>query len=117
VVQIARGACTNSRGLGTGTSALFPERTDDLVMILGLRAVRLVQRLQLQRCGEIARFGGASFVDADIVELETRGLCKPHVTIRDDLKRTWSRETRFDRQRKGHLGPRPQLTGKYAKPA
>jgi hypothetical protein len=40
-----------------------------------------------------------------------------HVKIRDDLKRTWTRETRLERQEKGLEVPTPQLTGKYAKPA
>jgi hypothetical protein len=30
------------------------------------------------------------------------------------LKRTWSRETRLERERKGLEGRPPQLTGKYA---
>jgi hypothetical protein len=35
--------------------------------------------------------------------------------VRDDLKRSWSRETRLERQKKG-LEPTlaPQLAGKYA---
>src|SRR5712692_3923871 len=33
----------------------------------------------------------------------------------DVLKRTWSRETRLDRQEKGQEGTTPQLTGKYKK--
>jgi hypothetical protein len=37
------------------------------------------------------------------------------VKIRDDLKRTWARETRLQRQEKGFEVPTPQLTGKYAK--
>ena len=36
------------------------------------------------------------------------------VSVRDDLKRTWKRETRHDRQTQGKAGPTPQLTGKYA---
>jgi hypothetical protein len=39
-----------------------------------------------------------------------------HVSIRDDLKRTWDRETRLQRQERGLDGFTPQLTGKYAKP-
>jgi hypothetical protein len=35
--------------------------------------------------------------------------------VRDDLKRTWSRETRLDRQNKSQEGTTPQLSGKYAK--
>jgi hypothetical protein len=34
--------------------------------------------------------------------------------VRDDLKRTWGRETRLDRQQKGQEGTTPQLTGKHA---
>jgi hypothetical protein len=37
--------------------------------------------------------------------------------VRDDLKRTWARETRLDRQNRKLEGQTPQLTGKYAKPA
>jgi hypothetical protein len=37
-----------------------------------------------------------------------------HFNIRDDLKRTWGRETRLDRQEKKLEGTTPQLTGKYA---
>jgi hypothetical protein len=34
--------------------------------------------------------------------------------VRDDLRRTWSRETRLERQEKGLNPLAPQLTGKYA---
>ena len=33
--------------------------------------------------------------------------------MRDDLKRTWGRETRLDRQKKKLEGTTPQLTGKH----
>jgi 2-keto-4-pentenoate hydratase/2-oxohepta-3-ene-1,7-dioic acid hydratase in catechol pathway len=56
------------------------------------------------------------FQDGDLVELETEPLGRLHVKIRDDLKRTWARETRLQRQEKGLEGQTPQLTGKYAKP-
>src|SRR5919109_2357801 len=55
------------------------------------------------------------FQDGDPVELETEPLGRLHVKIRDDLKRTWARETRLQRQEKGLEGQTPQLTGKYAK--
>src|SRR5271156_471260 len=58
--------------------------------------------------------GLSSFMDGDVVELETQGLGRLRFNIRDDLKRTWSRETRLDRQQKGAEGPTHQLTGKYA---
>jgi Fumarylacetoacetate (FAA) hydrolase family len=59
--------------------------------------------------------GLSSFMDGDVVELETEGLGKLRFNVRDELKRTWSRETRLDRQKKGQEGPTHQLTGKYAK--
>ena len=53
-------------------------------------------------------------MDGDRIELETEGLGRLHFQVRDDLKRTWSRETRLDRQEQGLEGPTSQLTGKYA---
>ena len=50
----------------------------------------------------------------DTIELETEGLGKLTVKVRDELKRTWARETRLDREQKGLEGTTPQLTGKYA---
>jgi 2-keto-4-pentenoate hydratase/2-oxohepta-3-ene-1,7-dioic acid hydratase in catechol pathway len=55
------------------------------------------------------------FQDGDLVEIETEPLGRLHIKIRDDLKRTWARETRLQRQEKGLEGNTPQLTGKYAK--
>ena len=61
--------------------------------------------------------GLSSFQDGDLVELETEGLGRLRVHVRDDLKRTWARETRLDRQQQGVGGSTPQLTGKYAEVA
>jgi 2-keto-4-pentenoate hydratase/2-oxohepta-3-ene-1,7-dioic acid hydratase in catechol pathway len=61
--------------------------------------------------------GLSSFMDGDTVELECQGMGKLTVKVRDDLKRTWARETRLEREQKGLKGLTPQLTGKYAKPA
>jgi 2-keto-4-pentenoate hydratase/2-oxohepta-3-ene-1,7-dioic acid hydratase in catechol pathway len=58
--------------------------------------------------------GLSSFMDGDKVELECSGLGRLAFNIRDDLKRTWLRETRLDRQQAGKEGPTPQVTGKYA---
>jgi 2-keto-4-pentenoate hydratase/2-oxohepta-3-ene-1,7-dioic acid hydratase in catechol pathway len=57
--------------------------------------------------------GLSAFQDGDRIELETEGLGRLHVNIRDELKRTWARETRLDRQQKGLEGQTPQLTGRY----
>ena len=57
--------------------------------------------------------GLSAFQDGDLIELETQGLGRLRVHVRDDLKRTWARETRLDRQQKGQDGTTPQLSGKY----
>jgi 2-keto-4-pentenoate hydratase/2-oxohepta-3-ene-1,7-dioic acid hydratase in catechol pathway len=58
--------------------------------------------------------GLSAFQDGDLVEIETEGLGRLRFHIKDELKRTWSRETRLDRQQKGFDTPTPQVTGKYA---
>ena len=54
------------------------------------------------------------FMDGDKIELETEGLGRLRISVRDDLHRTWARETRLQRQEKGSNDTTPQLTGKYA---
>ena len=58
--------------------------------------------------------GLGAIQDGDLIEMETEGLGRLSVHVRDDLKRTWNRETRGERQRKGLEAWAPQLTGKYA---
>lgn len=58
--------------------------------------------------------GLSAFQDGDLIEVETEGLGRLSVYVRDELKRTWARETRLERQAKGLEGTTPQLTGKYA---
>ncbi len=56
-----------------------------------------------------------AFQNGDVVELEAEGLGKLTIHIRDELERTWSRDTRLEHAEKGLDGPAtPQLTGKYA---
>jgi 2-keto-4-pentenoate hydratase/2-oxohepta-3-ene-1,7-dioic acid hydratase in catechol pathway len=57
--------------------------------------------------------GLSAFQNGDLIELETEGLGRLRIHVRDDLKRTWARETRLERQEKGLEGTTPQLTGKY----
>ncbi len=54
------------------------------------------------------------FQDGDRIEIETNGLGRLHFRVQDNLKRTWARETRLERQQKHLEGTTPQLTGKYA---
>ncbi len=59
--------------------------------------------------------GLSSYQDGDKIELETDGLGRLTFHCKDDLKRTWARETRLERAQKGLPGNAQQLTGKYAK--
>ncbi len=54
------------------------------------------------------------FMDGDVVELEVGNLGRLRILVRDDLRRTWKRESRHDRALAGLKGTTPQLTGKYA---
>lgn len=58
--------------------------------------------------------GLSAFQNGDLVEIETEGLGRLRFHIRDDLKRTWGRETRLEMQQKGVDGTTPQVEGKYA---
>ena len=60
--------------------------------------------------------GLSGFQNGDRIELETDGLGRLRFNVRDDLKRTWSRETRLDRQQKGQEGTTPQVSGKHTPP-
>jgi hypothetical protein len=61
--------------------------------------------------------GLSALQDGDVVELETECLGRLTFNVRDKLKRTWSRETRLEREQKGLEGRTPQLTGKYTQGA
>ncbi len=59
--------------------------------------------------------GLSAFMDGDKIELTTEGLGTLNINVRDELKRTWPRETRLERTEKKLESPAPQLAGKYAK--
>jgi 2-keto-4-pentenoate hydratase/2-oxohepta-3-ene-1,7-dioic acid hydratase in catechol pathway len=86
------------------------------------RCVEFISSIHTLEPGDILATGTNhrglnAFQDGDTVELETEGLGRLHIKVRDDLKRTWTRETRLERQDKGLENVMaPQLTGKY-KPA
>ena len=58
--------------------------------------------------------GLSAFQGGDKVEIETEGLGRLGFNVKDDLGRTWSRETRLDRQNQGFDTPTPQVSGRYA---
>ena len=56
------------------------------------------------------------FMDGDRIELTCEGCGTLHITIRDDLKRSWARITRLQHKESGAEGPHTKQTGgKYAK--
>ena len=59
-------------------------------------------------------FGLSAIQDGDAIEMEIEGLGRLNLAVRDDLKRTWGRETRHEWEAAGNEGTTPQLTGKYA---
>jgi 2-keto-4-pentenoate hydratase/2-oxohepta-3-ene-1,7-dioic acid hydratase in catechol pathway len=86
------------------------------------RVVEWVSSIHALQPGDIVATGTnhrglSAFQDGDRVELETEGLGRLQIRVRDLLRRTWGRETRLDRQQQGLEGTTPQLSGKYATPA
>ncbi|MBM4441012.1 MAG: fumarylacetoacetate hydrolase family protein [Candidatus Rokubacteria bacterium] len=94
--------------------------TDDMAHKIP-RCIEWVTSIHTLEPGDILATGTnhrglSAFQDGDRIELETEGLGRLTFGVRDDLKRTWARETRLDRQEKKLDPPTtPQLTGKYAK--
>ncbi len=93
--------------------------TDDMAHNIP-RCIEWASSLHTLRPGDVLATGTnhrglSSFQDGDKIELETEGLGRLTFDIRDDLKRTWSRDTRLEHREKGLDGPAtPQLSGKYA---
>lgn len=55
------------------------------------------------------------FMDGDRIEIEVQGMGRLHIDVHDELKRTWERQTRLERQQAGASTPTaPQISGKYA---
>ncbi len=93
--------------------------TDDMAHKIP-RCVEWVSHIHDLEPGDIIATGTnhrglSSFQDGDLVELECEGMGRLQINVRDELKRTWSRETRLERTQKGLEGLTPQLTGKHAK--
>jgi 2-keto-4-pentenoate hydratase/2-oxohepta-3-ene-1,7-dioic acid hydratase in catechol pathway len=84
------------------------------------RCIEFVSAIHTLEPGDILATGTNhrglnAFQDGDLVELETEGLGRLRIHVRDDLKRTWPRLTRLEHHEKGLEGVAPaQLTGKYA---
>lgn len=93
--------------------------TDDMAYNIP-RCIEWISSIHPLEPGDILALGtnhrGLSAIqDGDRIELEVDGMGRLHVNIRDDLKRTWERGTRLEREQKGLAGRPKQLSGKYAK--
>ena len=83
------------------------------------RCVEYITAIHTLEAGDIVatgtNHGGLNpFQDGDLIELECEGLGRLSITVKDDLKRTWARETRHERQEQGFEDATPQVSGKYA---
>jgi hypothetical protein len=84
------------------------------------RCIEWVSSIHTLEPGDIVATGTdhrglSALQDGDVVELEIEGLGRLRMHVRDDLRRTWSRDTRLEHKQKGREGTfAPQLTGKYA---
>lgn len=92
--------------------------SDDMAHKIG-RCIEYITAIHTLEPGDIVATGTNhrglnSFQDGDVVELECEGLGRLRINVQDDLKRTWSRETRLDRQERGLDDSTPQISGKYA---
>lgn len=93
--------------------------TDDMAHKIP-RCIEWVSSIHALEPGDILATGTnhrglSSFMDGDRIELESEGLGKLRIGVRDELKRTWARTTRLEWSEKKGEGPTtPQLTGKYA---
>jgi len=54
------------------------------------------------------------FQDGEVIELEVEGFGRLSFNVKDDLKRTWARETHLEREDKGLPGSPAQDYGKYS---
>src|SRR5258707_13058965 len=70
------------------------------------RCIEWVTSIHTLEAGDVLATGTnhrglSSFQDGDVVELESDGLGRLRFHVRDELKRTWGRETRLDMANKG----------------
>lgn len=92
--------------------------TDDMAHNIS-RCIEWVTSIHTLEPGDILATGtnhrGLNpFMDGDHIEIETEGLGRLAFTVQDDLKRTWARQTRLQRELAKEAGVHtPQLSGKY----
>lgn len=117
--EVANPHQLNVRLWNNGT--LFQDfNTDDMAHRIE-RCIEFVSAIHTLEPGDILATGtnhrGLNpFQDGDVIELECAGLGRLQVSVRDELKREWKRESRIQRQDRGLEGFSPQVSGKYSDP-
>jgi len=105
--------------LWNGSKLMQNYNTDDMAHKIP-RCVEWVSSLHTLEPGDIIASGTNhrglnAFQDGDQIRLEIEGVGELKFSIKDELKRTWSRDTRLEHADKKLKGVHtPQLTGKYA---
>ena len=92
--------------------------TDDMAHKIP-RSIEFVSSLHTLMPGDILASGTNHrglhpFQDGNRIELEVEGCGRLTINVKDELKRSWARETRLERQNRGLEPLSPQLAGKYA---
>ena len=92
--------------------------TDDMAHQIA-RSIEFITSIHTLEAGDILATGtnhrGLNpFQDGDRIELETEGLGRLHINVREALGRTWPRTTRLELQESGGPAVATQATGKYA---
>lgn len=93
--------------------------TDDMAYSIA-ESIAFASSLHTLEPGDIVatgtNHGGLNpFMDGDVIELEVGNLGRLSIDVRDDLKRTWERQTRHERSAAGLEGSPTQLSGKYSR--
>ena len=91
--------------------------TDDMAHDIA-RCIEFITSIHTLEPGDILATGtnhrGLNpFQDGDMIELEIESLGRLNVNVKDDLKRSWPRDTHFERETKGLPGSAQQESGKY----
>jgi 2-keto-4-pentenoate hydratase/2-oxohepta-3-ene-1,7-dioic acid hydratase in catechol pathway len=92
--------------------------SDDMAHKIG-RCIEYITAIHTLEPGDIVATGtnhrGLNpFQDGDVIDLEVEGLGRLTFNVKDDLKRSWARETHLEREEQGLSASPPQDSGKYS---
>ena len=92
--------------------------SDDMAHKIG-RCIEYITAIHTLEPGDIVATGtnhrGLNpFQDGDVIDLEIEGLGRLTFNVKDDLKRSWARETHLEREAQGLSASPPQDSGKYS---